>query len=233
MPAQLKVSVAKIKIIPYGELGRVAHDVSKSLFELNVGVFKGTKPVTQVLFDAAVVNYTSERTTYKLGGLTNKKPFEDAYDLLISVMIQLAPYVNGIANGDEDTLKLSMMPYTSGTNETGLIIKSGVLAKGLSYKVGTTGKAHVTCDYYGSGAKYICIISEGKPMPLGTKMGEGGQIQFPGGVDAPPFIMNIDGSRDKIITGMIPKVDYYLTYIVMCGGFVSDLSVAIIIVCGN
>ena len=233
MPAQLKVSIAKIKAIPYGELGGVAHDVSKSLFELNVGVFKGTKPVTQVLFDAAVVTYTSARTTYKLGGLTNKKPFLDAYDVLIGMMIELAPYVNGIANGDEDIFKLSMLPYTSGANETGLLIERGELAKGLAYKVGTTGKAHVTCDYFGPGAKYICIASEGKPMPEGTKMSLGGQIIFPGGVTAPSFIMNIDGTRDKIITDMTPKVDYYLTYIVMCGGFVSDLSVAIIIVCGN
>ena len=233
MPAQLKVSVAKIKDIPYGELGRVAQDVSKSIYDLNVGTFKGIKPVTQLLFDAATASYISERTTYKLGGLMNKKNFEDAYDLLIGMMIQLAPYVNGIANGDEDILKLSMLPYTTGANETGLIIHSGVLPWGLEYKVGTTGKAHVTCAYYGPATKYICIVSEGKPMPLGTKMLENGQISFPGGVEAPPFIMNIDGARDKIITGMKPKVDYYLTYIVMCGGFVSDLSEAVIIVCGN
>ncbi len=233
MPAKLKISVAKINSIPYGELGRVAQDVSKSIYELNVGTFKGIKPVTQVLFDAAIVTFSSARTTYKLGGLTNKKPFIDAYDVLIGMMIELAPYVNGIADGDEDIFKLSMLPYTTGANETGLIIESGVLPSGLTYKVGTTGKAHVSCAFYGISAKYICIASQGAPLPAGTKMSVGGQIEFTGGITAPTFILNIDGSRDKILTGMIPKVDYYLTYIVMYGGFVSDLSVAIIIVCGN
>ena len=233
MSQKLKVSIAKIKKILLNDLGVVAQDVEQSLYVLNLTTFKGTKPVLQSLLLSTIATYFSLRTAYKLGGLSDKKPFEDAYDALILLLIALAPYVDDIADGDEDTLKLSRLPYTTGVNETGLRIVGGELAQGLTYKVGTTGKAMVSCAYFGPETKYICIASQGKPLPLGTKMNHDGQMFFPDGETVPSHIININGSRDKTLYGMIPKVDYYLTYIVMCGGFVSDMSVALIIVCGN
>ena len=233
MSQKLRVSIAKIKKILLNELGATAQEVEQSLYVLNLSTFKGIKPVLQTLLLSTIATYFSLRTAYKLGGLMAKKPFEDAYDALILLLIELAPYVDTIADGDEDILKLSRLPYTTGANETGLRIEGGELAQGLVYKVGTTGKAFVSCDFFGPNTKYICIASQGKPLPLGTKMNPDGQMSFPDGVTVPPHIININGARDKTLYGMIPKVDYYLTYIVMCGGFVSDMSVAIIIVCGN
>ena len=56
---------------------------------------------------------------------------------------------------------------------------------------------------------------------------------FPDGVTMLPHIININGKRNKTITGLEPKTDYYLYYVVIANGYVSGLSQPLLIGCKN
>jgi hypothetical protein len=229
----LKVSISGINAIEVDKLGGVAQDVQQGVFVLNPSVFTGTPTVTEAELVAGTSLFNSKRSAYKQGGLGAKKPYEDAHAGLLGLLIGLAPYVDVIADGDEDTLKMSKLPYDTGVNDTGALIAAGALPTLLTFIPGATGIAKVSCAAFGKGAKYVCIAAQGSELPVGTYMSPDGQIIIPTGGTMPTCIVNINGKRAKTLVNMIPKTDYYLYYIMMCGGNVSGLSISLKIASGN
>jgi len=229
----LKVSIDGIREIFVDLLGGEAYDIMQALYVLNPSVFTGTLPVTQAVLGAGITLYNTKRAEYKLGGLSQKKPFDDAHEALIALLILLAPYVDGIANGNELILKLSLMPYDTGVNDTAALIAAGALPTLLTYKPGATGVAQVSCASFGKTAKYWCIALQGGPMPAGVVMSMDGQLSLPSGITMPACIISLNGKRNKILLNMVPKTDYHLYYTMSCGGYMSGFSVPIIIASGN
>ena len=226
-----KVSTTGIRTIEVEKLGGVAHDVQQSLFVINLSTFKGTKPTTEEAMGEIIVAFNDARTIYKQGGTGSKKDYDDAYEAIIDCLISFAPYVDEIADGDKTILTLSNLPFTKGPNQTGVKISNGAVPELLTYTVGLVGRANVSCGYFGPGAKYFAVISQGL-LPAGTAMSLDGQILFPDGTTMPAHFMNVNGKRNKVIVGMTPKLDYYLYYVVSYGGVVSGLSLPLLIVCG-
>ena len=229
----LKVSIDLIRAILVDDLGGKAQDILQAIYVLNPTVFTGVLPITEIVFQASITSYNTKRSAYKLGGLSQKIPYDNAHDALTENLILLAPYVDGIANGDEVILKLSMMPYDTGVNDTAALIADGALPTGLNYKPGVTGAAQVSCEAFGKGTKFICIAVQGGPLPAGVVVTMGGQISLPSGETLPPTIISLNGRRSKTLVNMVVKTDYYLYYLMSCGNVMSGLSLHKIIVCGN
>ena len=229
----LKVSVTLIKGIEIDKLGGAAQDVHQGIFVLNPTVFTGTKPVAELVLTDSITLFNSTRSAYKQGGTSAQLPYEEAHAALLVNLIAFKPYVDTIANGSEITLKLSMLPYSDGINDTGTLIKNGAVPTLLSYKPTTTGSVKVSCASFGKGAKFFCVATENDELPAGTYATLDGQLAFPNNALIPFYVINFNGKRNKTLVNLKPKTDYYLTFVMVCGGYVSNMSAALKIVCGN
>ncbi len=230
--AVFKISKESIDSTPIDELGGLAHDVSQSMFELNLSTFTGVKPITEAAMGIIITAFNDKRGAYKQGGLAAKKPYETAHTNLLECLYLFISYVNDIANGDEDILKLSKLPYSNGINTTAARIQAGELAGELSYEPGANGTANTSCAFFGKGAKYITIIVKGL-LPDGVSWNIDGQLTFPDGVNMPPHMLNLNGKRNKKVTGLLPKTDYFAYYLLVAGGYVSAPSAPLKIGCLN
>lgn len=230
--AVFKVSKDSIDSTPIDELGGLAHDVSQSMFELNTSTFTGVKPITETAMGIIITAFNDKRGAYKQGGLAAKRPYEIAHTNLLACLYLFIGYVNEIADGNEDILKLSKLPYSDGTNTTAKRVQDGELADELFYVPGANGTADLSCAFFGKGAKYITIVVKGL-LPDGVSCNMDGQLSFPDGVTMPPHSVNINGKRNKKVTGMLPKTDYHAYYLVLAGGYVSAPSAALKIGCLN
>ena len=228
--AVFKVTKSDIDGILIDELSGTAQSVVESLYDLNTDVFTAVKPVTRLVFEGLITTFTSKRTAFKLGGTSAKLPYETAHAALLACLYLFIPYVNGIANGNETILKLSMLPYSDGTSTTKAKIQSGEVPTMLVYTPGTSGMAKTSCAVYGGGAKYMAIYVQGL-LPVGTTVNIDGQLSMPEGSIMPPFFINFNGKRDKTVTGLLPRIDYNVYYLVMCGGIVSGWSLPLKIAC--
>ena len=228
-----KVSKATIDTIPIDELGGIAHDVMQSIFILNTTTFTGTKPTTETAMELIVSTFIDKRGNYKQGGLGAKKPYETAHNIILGCLYSFIPYVNGLALGDETILKLSRLPYSDGSNTSSARIKKGEIAKDLAYVPENSGSAKISCAYFGKNVQYITIIVKGSKLPDGVFMNSDGQLIFPEGATTPLHVININGKRDKKVTNLEAKTDYYLYYVLIANGVVSALSIPIIIGCLN
>ena len=230
--ATLKVDKEEVRAIPVDELGAKAQEMIQSIYVSNTSIFTGAKPMTQLIIEALVTDYNGKRNTFKQGGTAAKIPYDTAHEVLIVALLLFAPYIDGIANGNEDILKLGVLPYSDGTNDSASRIRKGDVPDKLTYVAGV-GSAKTSCASFGRGTKFIAILVKGGLLPAGVFMNLDGQLMFPDGVTMPPHIININGKRNKTITGLESKTDYYLYYVVIANGYVSGLSQPLLIGCKN
>ena len=228
-----KVSEDGIKAIKVDDLGGRANEILQGIYVLNPSVFTGTPPVTEAVLGAGILLYNNKRAAYKQGGLGAKLPYEGAHTGLIDLLIELKPYVDEIADGNEDIYKLSKMPYDTGTNDTAAKIAAGAVPLNLVYSPDITGAARVSCDAFDKNTKFHCVAVQGGLLPAGTFVSLDGQLMTPGGLAMPPCIFNFNGKRNKILLNMVTKTDYFLYMFMMYGSAVSGLSAPLKIICGN
>ena len=219
-----KVSISQIKKTKVTELGAFANTALQALYVLNQSVFNGTKPMTMAAFQTIIDTFIAKRASFGLGGTSAKQDYEDALAALFVALLLLAPYVDGIANGNEITLKLSTLPYTGATNQSGVLIKNGAVATGLSGKPGAIGCMSTTCAPFGKNVHFSTILVQGSPFPPGTLMNQNGQFTFPTGTTPPSYVININGKRAKLYDNLMPGVTYFVYYVMSFGGIVSALS---------
>ena len=222
--ATKRVSVGGIKKIKVTEIGATANTALQAIYVLNQLVFKGTKPMTQAAFQTIIDDLIAARTAFEVGGTSAKQDYNDALAALFVALLLLAPYVDGIANGNEITLKLSTLPYTGATNQSGILIKNGAVATGLTGKLGAIGCMSTNCAPFGQNVSFSTILVQGSPFPPGTLMNQNGQFSFPTGTTPTPYVININGKRAKLYDNLIPGVTYYVYYVMSFGGIVSALS---------
>ena len=229
----LRVSTTGIKEIKPNELGQAAYDLVQSLYVKNLLVFDEAKPITQELFQGQIDGYNKEHLTYKQGGLSNKTDYELSHTTLQNTVLSFAPYVGKKAKGDETILKLSTLPYTGAVNNAKALILGGAVATGVKGTPGATGVMETICDVFEKDIHFFVILTEGSPLPDGTKITENAQLTFPIGAVVPPLIINFNGKRNKTFINLIPKTDYYITYVMLFGGVVSGLSIPTKQTCGS
>ena len=222
--ATLRVSVTLIKRIKITEISGAAENLLQAVYVLNQTVFTGTKPFTQVAFQAIIDYFTSNRTLFLLNGFSAKLNYTKGFKALKAAILLHAPYVDGIAEGDAIILKLSTLPITGAKNDSGTQIQNGAIPLLVKGNAGGTGLLTTTCAPFGTNVHFTAILVHGQELPAGTIMDLNGQLLFPSGSTAPAYIINVNGKREKKYINLIPGVIYYVYYVMSFGGIVSALS---------
>jgi len=224
MAFKLKVSRQKIKKFKVDEIGGKALAMSAAIFGL-VLVFIGAKPYTAAEISALVATYNEAKADYAVGGLLFKPAFLAAKLALLNCILAFAPYVDGIALGNEVTSDLSTLPNNKPVDYAALIA-AGAKASGITGVIGLSLQIVTDCTAFGAGVGYFAILSEGVPLDSGAIVGSNGQLYIPEDVTNAIYVNFIQG-RKKYFNNLKPSTTYYLYYVLMYGETVGTISAGV------
>jgi len=203
-------------------------------------------PITAAIFEGLINNFTAKRGLYENGGSAQQPAWNAANTALIDALVETATYVNTLVNGDENVVILAgYKPSKSHSSEVAKPLKiQGVTLKRDADEVSGTLIADCTAQV---GVKtYVCILTEGAPLPSNVKINTAGQlvvessspIPTPGSPSPIPqpiqmerTIIDFNQNRRKEFTALTPLMTYYATFFGINGGGVGSMSDAQSVVC--
>ena len=227
----IKISIKKIKRINASKLGDAALIMVMAISG-NTLVFKGVQPFTPDEIKTLIKAFADAKAFYKLNGSSGKMAYINAMTALIDAMVAFAPYVNGIAKGNKKILAASTLPTTEIVKDVAKMFKEGLTASGITGKQGKSGQLLTDCNPFGDGVDYIVVLSEDKPLPDDFCINSSGQIVQNGGIMNRIFI-DITASRKKTFNGLSPIKSYFVYYIMVFGGVVSNISKCVEVFIGS
>ena len=216
-----KVSLGKIKKIAQYEIAEKAQAMSEAIFGAPL-TFKAPFPFTAVAFALLISTYLSTQAAYQLGGKLKRSAFLAAKNALYGGVLAFAPYVNGIALGDIEILKLSTLPLlTAGIDYAALIAAGATVQHIIAIQGKVQRQITTTCPSFGEKIGYTVIVSEGVPLPPGFQLTPDGSFFAPTGIKC---IVNWFGNRNKVFSNLLPKTEYYVYYVLSCQNVIGVLS---------
>ncbi len=218
----IRVSIRKIKRTSAGTLSAKARLMILAITSLTK-VFKGTQPLTKAQIWALAKDFDDAKAFYKLNGLLGKSDYLQAKEDLINGMLEFAPYVDAIANGDKKILAMSTLPTTEILINIAKLIREGATASDITLTLGQKRQLIADCTPFGEGVHYIAILSEDFPLADGFSINSSGQIVYPEGVTNRVFI-DVTYARKKFFSDLKPVKCYYVYYILVFGDVVSHIS---------
>jgi len=211
----------------YELIGGFGEQVSAGVYG-NAGTFT-TPPLTALVFDAAVADYQSKRGAYTQGGINHKEAFMLAYGVLIGHLNTMANYVDTVADGNSTIIQMGGFVATKG--ETTAASRHDQLT-GLKVLSNTGGTVSLTCDLQRGINAYICIATEGAPLPDSVKVTPTGKVEFPPAAlnSIRSMIIDARAPRRKSFSGLEPGSRYYFAYAAINTAGVGTLSAPIAVV---
>lgn len=196
-----------------------------------------TPPMTIIVYQVLIDNYTNARAAYKQGGLAQKGDYELAKQALMAALDQLAVYVNGIASGNPALITEAGFVPTKG-NKTQVVAPLQPLLPTLTR--GLPGELYADCAPADGVDGWGGLLVANNPIPEGMGINELGQIvafsnvstagHTPGPTPGPgsiQFIQDLNKARRKKFTGLAIGTTYYFYMWAMNAGGVSPLSVVV------
>ena len=220
--AIIKVSISGIKEITVEHLPTVCGKMQSGIFD-NPTIFDGELPFTTLQVTAFITNFNKYHLAFQMGGLQQRIPYETARTGIIGCMLEFAPYVSKIANGDESILALTGLPLTGKGNLSKQYILAGKIPTVVEGTPGITGTINCTCDPFGPNATYIAILVPGGPLPNGFGSYLNGHVILP--PNTIQYYLCLNGKRNISFENLPTTETYWLYYLVMSGGYVSGYSV--------
>jgi len=215
------VSIALIKKINQTEIAKRTQAMSEAVTGAPL-IFKGVLPYTAVAIALIVTTYLNAQAAYKLGGILKRSAFLTAKKALYNCVLAFAPYINSIALGDIEILKLSTLPLLSESIDYATLIAAGGTAQNIRVLQGNVARQIVTsCNSFGLKVGYTVIVSEGAPLPMGFNITTDGSVYTPVGTRC---IVNSFGTRYKVFNNLLPKTEYFVYYVLSCGGVLGVIS---------
>lgn len=201
-----------------------------------------TPPITQMDYQAIIDGFINTRAAYKNGGSAQKGPYETARDTLFITLTLLADYVDTVALGSSAIITTAGFVPTKGTASER---PKPDRPTGVTLDTGSTGVLLAECDSQPYVDTYLCLLSANEPLPASVSVNSAGQIvalpdssptaMASGQVafSGPAAIIDLNKSRKKVFTGLVPGVMYYVTYVAINAQGVSDLSAPVGRMCGS
>lgn len=221
------ISTRLIRRILLRDIAARTRAMSNALYG-DPSTFKGILPATAAAIEAIVVAFLSAQATAKVGGSVKKMAFVDAKKAIYALVLEFAPYVDGIAKGDLVILNLSTLPTTADEVDIAAAIAAGGVAANIKVKQGKLPReVAINCDSFGLGVGYLVILSEGMPLQAGFSVNNQGQITNPAGNR---IFINFLKDRKKTITDLLPKTEYFAYYVLTYGNVVGVISVGVSVV---
>lgn len=197
-------------------------------------------PLTLIAFQALIDDYETKRSAYESGGEDQKGPYLIAKDALIDALDLLSPETDKVADGDAAVIILAGFVPTKERGETN---KPG---QGIvTVKRGIAGELIATCAIIDEAKHYLCIMTEGAPLPEEIVINGNGRIVVamnepgpsPGPGPTPPplsvasFQMDFTGQRTKHFQNLTHDVTYYFYFFAVNAKGVGPLSEVVSMVC--
>lgn len=205
----------------YDTVGGTAQRVSAGIYG-NTGTFTAP-PLTETVFNAAIDDYITKRGLYTQGGVNYRDAFDASYAVLIGHLDTQADFVDGVANGNGTIIAMGGFVATKG--ETTKAERPGQVS-GLMVLSNAAGTVNMTCGKMDGASGYICIVTDGAPLPDGVKVTDTGKVIFNETAMQSIRSMIIDGRtpRRKSFNGLEPGNRYYFAYVAINSAGVGPLS---------
>lgn len=205
----------------------------------NAAVF-AAPPIAEPVFSDLISTFIDKRGLYVNGGSAQEPAWNAANRALLNGLEEMADYVNEVADGDADIITLSgFEPTRAGRSESPEPTKpTGV---SLKRDDDVPGRLIAECNYQQEASHFICILTEGAPLPDYVTVNTHGQLVFPReepanegvGGNAKIFInmIDINQSRRKVFDNLTSLQTYYVVYIATNATGVSPMSNTVSAVC--
>lgn len=200
-----------------------------------------TPPILQPAFELLISEYVAKRSLYENGGTAQKPAWDMANTNLINALVDTAEYVDTLVNGNENIVilagyKPSKSIYSDVAKPTKLF---GVTLKRNEEQ---SGKLVADCGVQAGVKAYVCILTEGAPLPAGIVISETGQlIVEETGTPVPltgagagtniKAVIDFNQTRRKEFAALTPLTTYYAVFFGINAGGVGPLSDAVSVVC--
>lgn len=237
---KIRVSVA-YRFMPPKDLAAFGSKVVEGLTE-NSSQFPAP-PIDVPTMTFAVSDYTNKRNLYKNGGANQKAAYLQAKTKLIDVLDRTAVYVDEIANGNETIILYSGFVPTKGSRTPS---PSPTEATGVSLRNIGAQRLEAQCDVQPVVSTYLCILTEGAPLPENIHITKSGQMHFglekaetpedrAALLNAMAQITNVwidlTKGRIKTFAGLTPTKRYFVTFCAINPTGVGALSPAVSTIC--
>ena len=180
-------------------------------------------PVGDAALAILIKNDEEAYANWRAGGQPELLLFVAARELLLAALDENADYVDLIADGDADIIKLSGYSPSSITDFKSIVpvqIKTITISTGGTL---LTGRMNVECEKINGATAYGCIVCEGGPLPEGYVLNLQGQLIAPIGSTLRVF-NDVTLQRKKYFWNLTKGTDYYFYYYAINAMGVGSLS---------
>jgi len=184
-----------------------------------------TEPEAKAVYDA----YTGTRSDYENGGKDQEPAWHTAYGNGIVFLDKSASYVDGVAQGDADTIILSRFNPVH-VNPRVLSTIPGQVQTITHDKESVKGQIIVESEMMGDNVRYGCIMVEGMPLPADFILGKDGTIIFP--PCTARIFHSVSNQKKKTFNNLKTGTDYYIYFYVVNAAGAGPVSNVLIINCG-
>ena len=192
-------------------------------------------PITQIVFAANILNYANTRKAHEQGGTAQQPAFTAARKVLIGNIDSIATYVDGVANGDPQIVKLA--GFLATYDQTSIAAKvtnaTPTTPQNVTFKrvENNSGQMVAECETYPTICNYITLLVENNSLPAGVTVDDAGNITLPKGLTIDVSI-NINAQRKKLFKGLTTGSTYYVYYVVVNSKGASGISAGKSMLCG-
>ena len=195
-----------------------------------------TPPITQVALTALISNYTTTRIAHDQGGTAQLPAFTAARKALTGGLDNLATYVDGVATGNAQIVKLAGFTATNDPNNAAKTIGTNATpatAQNVTFKrvENQSGQMVAECEKYPNDCKFITFLVENNELPAGIVVDDAGNVFIPSGLTV-AISINIDTKRKKLFKGLNTGSNYYVYYVVVNTKGASGISDGKKMLCG-
>ncbi|MGE0635079.1 MAG: hypothetical protein AB7G44_01095 [Bacteroidia bacterium] len=190
--------------------------------------------ITEVDFRALITDFVNKKGSYESGNVP-RTVFITAKDNLMAGLDTIADYVDGVAQGNENTVTLGGYEATKATSSK---VNPPVQPTGVVLKRGINGELLAECTRMNKVVFYGAILIADNPLPPNIGINAAGQVVVTNTntVPTPPsptpgptpgsmyYVLDFNKARKKKFTDLTKGRMYYVYFYAANAGGVSPLS---------
>jgi hypothetical protein len=199
-------------------------------------------PIVEGDFQGAIDNFIEKRALYVNGGSAQKPGYEAANTALMDALNQTADYVDTLVNGDPNMVILAGYKPTKSTKSD---VAKPLKIEGVTVvRTNVSGMLVADCKPQDGVNTYVCILTQGMPLPETVTVSKTGQIII-NDIDAPTgntggsaqstsitgVYADLNQYRKKEFLGLTPLQTYYCVFFGINAGGVGAMSDPVSIIC--
>lgn len=199
-------------------------------------------PIAEGDFQGVIDNFIEKRALYVNGGSAQKPGYEAANSAMMDALNQTADYVDTLVNGDPNIVILAGYKPTKSTKSD---VAKPLKMEGVTVvRTNVSGTLVADCRPQDAVNTYVCILTEGSPLPDTVTVSNTGQIIITD-IDAPTgntggsalstsitgVYVDLNQNRKKYFEGLTLLKTYYCVFLGINAGGVGAMSDPVSIIC--